>query len=125
MFFQIRIRIRIRILRQIFCPEIFLNGVYHCSHMCSGTCTTEKKSFPIEKNILFLLYMFDLQFLTNFFYFTTVPGSEFESVSESELFRIRIRPKLTDSFGFGSTTLVLSPCSSKNHWVISEPGIWI
>jgi hypothetical protein len=39
---------------------------------------------------------------------TTVPESDSESVSESELFfRIRIQPKNSDyfGFGFGSTTL--------------------
>jgi hypothetical protein len=47
-FFRIRIHkksFRIRILRLIFSPQIFLNGASNCFHMCPGTCTSEKKNF--------------------------------------------------------------------------------
>jgi hypothetical protein len=65
----------------------------------SGPCMTEEKVFQ-KKNFRFSLSsVWSEIFQTKFF--TTVSGS----VSESELFfqiRIDIRPKLTDSFGFGS-----------------------
>jgi hypothetical protein len=67
-------RIRFRILRLLFWPEICLNGVAHFFHagtgMCSGTCTAEKKkSFPIEKNtvlsfsFMYLILDFSQHFL--------------------------------------------------------------
>jgi hypothetical protein len=62
---------------------------------------SEEKNFPIEKHNIFLFQVFDLQFFTRFFILTTVSGFE----SELFLLRIRIQPKLSDSFGFGSTTL--------------------
>jgi hypothetical protein len=91
----------IQILRLIFWPQFFQNGASNCFHMCSGTCMSEEKNFPIEKHNIFLFQVFDLQFFTRFFILTTVSGFE----SELFLLRIRIQPKLSDSFGFGSTTL--------------------
>jgi hypothetical protein len=49
-FFRLLIKkifFRIRILWLIFWPEIFLNDASHCFLMCSGTCMTERKKFPI------------------------------------------------------------------------------
>jgi hypothetical protein len=62
-----RIRIRIRILRLIFSPQIFLNGASNCFHMCSGTCTSEKKKLAIEKHKIFLFQVFDFWFFTKMF----------------------------------------------------------
>jgi hypothetical protein len=72
--------------------------------MCSGICTTEKKVFQLKNlRVFFSFKCLICDFLRNF-YFTTVSGSE----SKSEpFFRIRIQPKNSDYFGFGSTALVV------------------
>jgi hypothetical protein len=73
--------------------------------MCSGTCTSEKKKLSIEKHKIFLFQVFDFFIFHKNVHPTTVSASE----SESELFVwIRIQPKHSDYFGFGSTTLLLS-----------------
>jgi hypothetical protein len=66
-YFFFRIRIRIRILRLIFWAQIFLNGASDCFHMCSGTCTSEKKKLSIEKHRIFLFQVFDFWFFTKMF----------------------------------------------------------
>jgi hypothetical protein len=90
-------RIRIRILRLIFWPQIFLNVASNCFHMCSGTCTSEKK-------IIFLFQVFDLRFLTQIFILQQCLDPN--PYPNPNFFRIRIQQKLLDSFGFGSTTLL-------------------
>jgi hypothetical protein len=70
--------------------------------------------FSIEKHKIFLIQVFDLRFFKKKIHATTVSVSK--SVSESELvFRIRIQPKHSDSFGFGSTTLIGSDSEYLKH----------
>jgi hypothetical protein len=59
-----------------------------------------EKSFPTEKRTFFSFLSVWFAIFRNTFYFKTVPGSESESI-----FRIRIQPKYSDSFEFGSITL--------------------
>jgi hypothetical protein len=73
--------------------------------VCSGTYTTEKSVAVEQKNTAFLFQVFELLFLTIIFNLKAVSGSG--SASESKL-HFRIRPKLSDSFEFGSATLVHS-----------------
>jgi hypothetical protein len=108
-FFRIRIWIRIRILRLIpvFWPQIFLNGASNCFHMCSETCTSEKKNFSMEKHEIFLLQVFDFLFFTQIFILqqclnpNPYPNPNFFFI----WIRIQIQPKHSDYFGFGATTL--------------------
>jgi hypothetical protein len=80
----------------LFWPQFFQNSVSNCFHMCSGTCMSEKKNFPIEKHNFFSLSSVWSAIVHKMFHSTTV----------SELFFwIRIQPTLSDSFGFRSTTL--------------------
>jgi hypothetical protein len=106
----------IRILRLIFWPKFFQNGASNCFHMCSGTCMSEEKNFPIEKN--------------NFFSPSSVWSAIFHKIfilqqcldSNPNFFfiRIRIQPKLSDSFGFGSTVF-----GSDLIWpFLSDPHPW-
>jgi hypothetical protein len=95
------IRMRIRILRLIFWPQLFQNGASNCFHMCSGTCMSEKKKFPIEKHNFFLSQVFDLRFFTRFF----ILQQCLDPYLNPNFFFIRIQPKLSDSFRFWFTTL--------------------
>jgi hypothetical protein len=65
------------------------------------------KSFPTEKSTLFSLSNVWSANFSNSFYFTAMSVSE-AGIRIQTFFRILIRPKLTDSFGFrfGSTTLI-------------------
>jgi hypothetical protein len=92
--------IRIHFFRIRIHNFVFAFG-YGCFHMCSGICTTEKKVFQLKNLGVFSLSSVWSAIFHKNFYFTIVSGSE----SKSELFRIRIQPKYSDSFGFGSTTL--------------------
>jgi hypothetical protein len=87
-------------LRLIFWPQIFLNGASSCFPMCSETCTSEKKKFPIEKHKIFVFQVFDFWFFTKIFILqqclnpNPYPYPNFFSDSDPAktfgLFRIRI-----------------------------------
>jgi hypothetical protein len=108
-FFLIRIRIWIRILRLIFWPYIFPNGASDCFHMCSGTCMSREQIFPIEKHNFFLFQVFDLRFFTGFFilqqWLNPYPNPNF--------FRIRIYNtaplSLSTPFPYSSSYIALMP----------------
>jgi hypothetical protein len=95
---------RIRILRLIFWPGIFLNGASHCFYsICVWNLYYREKSLPIENHIFFSFKWWIWDF-HKIFKFILQQG--LDPYSNPNLFRIRIRPKFTESFGFGSTTLV-------------------
>jgi hypothetical protein len=109
-----RIRIRIRILTLIFWPQIFLNGASNCFHICSETCTSEKKKNFNRKTLDFSLSSVWFLIFHKNFHPTTV--SESESVSESELFFSDSDSDPAKTFGFGSTTLL----GTRDHLI---PGL--
>jgi hypothetical protein len=71
-------------------------------HMCSRTCTSEKKILLIEEHKILLFQVFDLRFFTQIFILQQCPNP----YPNPNFFRFRIPPKLLDYFGFGSTTLL-------------------
>jgi hypothetical protein len=74
----------------------------------------QRKSFPTEKRtVVFFLLCLICDFSPKKNYFTTVSGSE------SNVFRIRIKPKYSDYFGFGSKTLV----AAQHHKTVPVPQI--
>jgi hypothetical protein len=89
-FFRIRIWIRIRILRLIFLPQIFLNVASNCFHMCSETCTSEKTNFQV----------FVFWFFTKIF-----------------ILQQCLNPNPNFSFGFGSSQNIrIISDSDPQHW---------
>jgi hypothetical protein len=76
--------------------------------ICSAICTTEEKVFQLENLRFFLFQVFDLQFCTH----KKIILQQCLDPIRSQIltfFRIRSRPKHSDSFGFGSTTLIFGP----------------
>jgi hypothetical protein len=76
--------------------------------MCSGTCTSEKKIFNRETLDFFLSRVWFLILHKKFSSYNSV----WIRIRIRTFFRIRIQPKHSDYFGFGSTTLVQRPCGS-------------
>jgi hypothetical protein len=96
---------RIRILRLIFWHNNFLKSGSQCVHMYySGTCKTEKK-FCHRKNLQFVLFqVFNLRFFGIIFILKQDLDQYLDP--NPNFFFIRIRPKPSDSVGFGSTTVI-------------------
>jgi hypothetical protein len=88
---------RIRILRLTFWPSIFLNFASCFHRYVFWNLYVREKKFSIEKHKIFLFQVFDL--LNKFSFYNSV------GIRIRTFFRIRIQPKHSDSFGFGSTTL--------------------
>jgi hypothetical protein len=63
--------------------------------------TTEKKVFQLKNVRFFLFQVFNLRFFTKFLFYYSVCIR----IRIQTFFRIRIQPKKSDYFGFGSTTL--------------------
>jgi hypothetical protein len=67
-----------------------------------------EKILSIKKHNIFLFLVFDLRFFTQIFILQQCldPNPYPNPYPNPTFFRIRIQPKLSDSFGFGSTTLI-------------------
>jgi hypothetical protein len=65
--FNVKICLRIRILRVIFWPEIFIKSASHCSHIFWKLCD-RKQMFAIEKSMFCLCFqVFNILFFNNNF----------------------------------------------------------
>jgi hypothetical protein len=96
-------------LRLTFWPQIFLNGAYNCFHMCSGTCTSERKMLNGKTRFFsFKCLIFDFSQKFSFYNSVWIRVWIRIRIWIRTFFRIRIQPKHLDSFGFGfgSTTLL-------------------
>jgi hypothetical protein len=64
----------------------------------------QRKKFSIEKNKIFLFQVFDFWFFKKIFILQQCRNPN--PYPNNNFFRIRIQPKHSDYFGFGSTTLL-------------------
>jgi hypothetical protein len=92
-------------LRLIFWPQIFLNGASNCFHMCSRTCTSEKKKLSTEKHKIFLFKVFDFWFFTKIFFL-------------QQCLNPNPYPNFLFGFGFGSSQNIrIISDSDPQHWL--------
>jgi hypothetical protein len=88
-----------------------------------GNLYDKEKSVPTEKRAFFLFQVFDLRFFTKFLFYYSVWIRIRIQIRTS--FRIRIQPKKSDYFGFGSTTLSVIKVNGALYVLLDGIGLLV